>query len=94
MKQNLTKKISDYLLERKINPKHKGFFYLRSAIRRCIKDNEKPIINQLIMDIAKEYRTTFPVQVYKNIIYALNKSRDNKLSVKEFIVIAVFELSN
>ena len=93
--QNIsTLEINNYLKKRKVDPKYKGFTYLRSAIKRCIKDREKPIVvNQLMMDIAKDYNT-YPVQVYKNIIYALYKSLDSKFGVKQFIVIAVFELTN
>ena len=92
--QSLHEAIGNYLLKRKFNPRHKGCFYLHSAIRRSMQNKGEPLIlNKLFMDIANDYRT-FPVQVYKDIRYAMDKSLDSKFAIKEFIVIAVFELSN
>ncbi len=93
-KNNLTVRIANYLLERKFKPKHKGFFYIHSLIATIINSNNEPLVlNKKYMELAKAYFTN-PMQIERDIRYAMSKSLDSKFTIKEFIVIAVFELSS
>lgn len=72
---NIEEKISDFLLQLKITPKLKGYYFLREAIRLVYSDSTliEGITKQLYPMIAKKFNTT-PARAERAIRHAIETS--------------------
>lgn len=73
--------MTDILREIGVNPRHKGYYYLREGIRRSTqnKDGINVNIKQIYSQIAEKYSTT-ESRVARNMHYAIEQARQNKNS--------------
>lgn len=80
---NVWQMISRELAKEGIDPKFKGYKYLKAAVHLAVKDNRKieAITKEIYMQIADDHSTT-SAAVERSIRYAVSKAAVSEVSLK------------